>query len=496
MQGVRRASIQLGEFVVVFGTGILGLLAVQMVRLAGGRCIAVDIDEKRLDLASRLGVELTIHMTHEQSPILPLLHITGGHGADAVIFTAATSNPAVLSRAFGMLRKKGRLIMVGVYGKELHRDDLYSKEIDFLISTSYGPGRYDPAYEDKGLDYPYAYVRWTENRNMEEYLRLLSTGEIDVAPLIEAIYPITGVSEAFDSLTAPERPLIVLLDYGQSELEPHGDSGLPRKLANPSVKLLPHDGRIRVGLIGAGNFTTAVHLPHLQKLSDKYRFVGVCNSTGSSAKAVATRFSAGYATTDYRDILNDPEIDLVMICTRHHLHGRMVLASLQAGKHTFVEKPLCTTQPDLDAIKDFYGLSDTDSRVQSSSDQPILMVGFNRRFSTYAQEVKKHTLQRINPLFIHYRMNAGAIPGDHWIHGEEGGGRIIGEACHILDLFSFLTESPVHSVTTAQLTPKTESIFTSDNKVIVVEYEDGSVATLEYFAVGSKGFSKELTMLW
>ncbi|MBW2662117.1 MAG: bi-domain-containing oxidoreductase [Deltaproteobacteria bacterium] len=485
MQGVRRANIQLGEFVVVYGTGILGLIAVQLVRAAGGRCIAVDLDPRRLELAGKFGAERTIDPSIESDQIKTVFHVTDGHGADAVIFTAATDKSSALSQALSMTRKKGRLVMVGVYGKEVRREDLYQKEIDFLISTSYGPGRYDENYEQKGLDYPYAYVRWTENRNMTEYLRLLVAGTLDIASMIEGVYPIADVANAFETLKQPSRPLLVLLDYG----EPADDAVIsdyrPGTFEIRKVNAVDAGKRIRVGIIGAGNFAVGMHLPNLQKLSDKYDIRAICSRTGHKAKAIAEQFGAAYATTDYKEILSDPEIDLTMICTRHNLHGKMVLESLQTGKHTFVEKPLCTNQEELEAIKDFFN---SKPKTQNSK-LPLLMVGFNRRFSKYAREVKKHVQTRINPLFIHYRMNAGYIPMDSWVH--EDGGRIIGEACHIIDLFSYLIDAPVKAVSSAILQPKTESISATDNKSIILEYEDGSVATLEYFAVGSTEMPKE-----
>ena len=488
MQGVRRVQAALGEFVVVFGAGILGQLALQMMAASGSRVLAVELDKKRLDLAHKMGAEAVFNPS-ECDATKEIIHYTGGHGADIVLFCAATNNSQALSDAFAMCRKKGRLVMAGVWGTELKREDMYKKELDFLISTSYGPGRYDANYEESGLDYPYAYVRWTENRNMEEYLRLLARKRINVDPLIEAAYPIMEVEKAFASLQKPDRPLMVILDYGDDL--PDGLSAIasqPRKLAIPNRtdKKLGLK-RVSVGLIGAGGFARGTHLPNLQKLSGKYEIRAICSRTGANARAAATRFGAEYSTTDYQEFLVDPEIDLVMICTRHNLHGQMVLESLKAGKHTFVEKPLCTTKEELDAINDFFN-----SKLKTQNSKlPLLMVGFNRRFSKYAREVKKHVQNRINPLFIHYRMNAGYIPLDHWVHSEEGGGRIIGEACHIIDLFSYLVDSPVRAYASAGLRPATESISDSDDKSIILEYEDGSVASLDYFAVGSKELPRE-----
>ena len=488
MQGVRRAQVQLGEYVVVLGTGVLGQLALQMLVAAGTRVIAVDLNDKRLELARQMGAELCLNPNQADS-IKAVHHHTNGYGADVVLFCAATENSQALSDAFAMTRKKGRLVMVGVWGRELKREDIYAKELDFLISTSYGPGRYDPNYEDRGLDYPYAYVRWTENRNMEEYLRLIEAGKMQVEPLIQETYPLEEVEKAFGSLQSPDPPLMILLDYGDKL--PEDLSALvqqSRRVDSPLGYRPVTSQRIQVGIIGAGNFATSVHLPNLERLKKHYQIRAICNRTGHKAQAIVTRFGAEYAATDYREIVADPNIDLVMICTRHNLHGPMVLESLEAGKHTFVEKPLCTKQEELNDIKEFYS-----SRLQSQKQEsPLLVVGFNRRFSKYAAEVKKQVADRINPLFLHYRMNAGYLSLDHWVHGEEGGGRIIGEACHIIDLFSFLTESSVRSFSTARLTPRTASVDGSDNMTITLEYMDGSLATLEYFAVGSSQLSKEL----
>ena len=487
MQGVRRAQAALGEYVVVFGTGILGLLSLQMLAASGVRVLAVDLDEKRLLLAHEMGAEAVFNPS-KCDVIKEVNHYTGGHGADIVLFCAATNNPQALSDAFAITRKKGRLIMIGVWGHELRREDMYHKELDFLLSTSYGPGRYDENYEQRGLDYPYPYIRWTENRNMEEYLRLLADGKFQAALLIQAVYPIENVEEAFKSLQNPDRPLMVLLDYGRDIPEDLSQFAIQSRRMENRINIRPVSSkRIRTGIIGAGGFATDVHLPNLQRLKENYEIRAICNSTGHKAKEVATRFGAAYSTTDYNDIIADSEIDLVMICTRHNLHGKLVLKSLKAGKHTFVEKPLCTTKMELDEIKDFY-----ESKLETqNSNYPLLMVGFNRRFSKYAREIKKHVQNRINPLFIHYRMNAGYIPLDHWVHTEEGCGRIIGEACHIFDLLSYLVDSPVRAFASAGLRPATESISASDNKSIILEYEDGSIASLDYFAVGSKEISKE-----
>lgn len=480
MQGVRRSDLKLGEMCVVVGAGILGLLAVQMLRLSGVRVAVTDYDDRRLDIAKEYGAELIINPLREDV-VETITSWSNGYGVDAVLFTAATASSDPLSQSFQMTKKKGKVILVGVVGMEIKREDMYAKELDFLISTSYGPGRYDKNYEEKGLDYPYSYVRWTENRNMTEYLRLVHTGAIKLDKLIDAKYSIENVTAAFESLQAPGiKPLMVLLDYGMTDIENLQDYlNHDRKIIlnnNPIQKDI-----INVALIGAGGFATGMHLPNISKLSTKYRLHAVMNRTGHKAKAVAEQYKANYATTNYDDILNDNNVDLVLISTRHDSHAELSLKALKAGKHVFVEKPLATTQNDLNAIKAFY-----ESDIPN---KPVLFTGFNRRFSRYTVEIKKHTDKRINPMLIRYRMNAGYIPLDHWVH--EDGGRMIGEACHIIDLMTAVIDSNIESIFVESLTPKTGKFSTDDNKSITLKYADGSVASIEYFATGSKELSKE-----
>lgn len=480
MQGVRRADLKLGEFCVVVGAGILGLLSIQMLRLSGVRVAVTDFDDRRLQIAQEYGAELVLNPARDEI-VDTISNWSNGYGADAVLFTAATGSSEPLSQSFQMAKKKGRVILVGVVGMEIKREDMYAKELDFLISTSYGPGRYDRNYEEKGLDYPYSYVRWTENRNMTEYLRLVHTGAIKLNKLIDATYPIKNVTEAFEVLQAPGvKPLMVLLDYGKADL-------------NLLNQYLDHDRKviintrpiakdiINVALIGAGGFATGMHLPNLTKLSNKFRLHAVMNRTGHKAKAVATQYQANYATTDYNDILNDSDVDLVLISTRHDSHADLALKALKAGKHVFVEKPLATNREDLESIKAFY--------ESDAAEKPVLFTGFNRRFSRYTAEIKKHTDNRINPLMLRYRMNAGFIPLDHWIH--EDGGRIIGEACHLIDLMTAFTGSQIVSISEETLSPQTGKYSSNDNKAITLKYSDGSVASIEYFATGSKELSKE-----
>ncbi len=478
MHGVRRANLNLGEICVVQGAGILGLIAQQMLQASGIRTIVIDLDEHRLEIAKSLGAEATLNPKN-QDVVKVVEAISNGYGADAVLFTAATSSSEPLSTAFKMTKRKGKVVLVGVSGMEINRGDMYKKEIDFLISTSYGPGRYDDNYEKKGLDYPYGYVRWTENRNMAEYLRLLQNGVIDISQMVNAVYPIEKVEEAFDVLKSGEdpKPIISILDYGVDL-----DIDLTKTISKrvDLVKSSSNSKIVNVALIGTGGFATGMHLPNMAKLSNKFKIKAIVNRTGQKAKAVAEQYSADYATTDIQYVLNDKAIDLVMITTRHESHGPLTLQCLQAGKHVFVEKPLCINRQELTDIQSFY---------KKTENPPMLMVGFNRRFSPYLKEIKKHTQDRVNPVVVHYRMNAGYIPTNHWTH--EHGGRIIGEACHLIDLMNYLTDSKIESISTEHITPTTEKISKHDNRSIVLKYSDGSLCHIQYFAVGNKKLSKE-----
>lgn len=479
MHGVRRADLRFGEFAVVIGSGILGLLAIQMLKVAGVRVACTDLDNKRLEIAKELGAEIVFNPL-ESDVVSEITNWTDGYGADAVLFTAATNSSEPLADAFKMCRRKGKVVLVGVSGMNIKRADIYPKEIDFLISTSYGPGRYDKNYEEKGIDYPYAYVRWSENRNLKEYIRLLKDNLIRVDKIINKIYPLTEITQAFSSLNNnEEKPLMVILDYGLP------DSAKLDTYLNHDRKIIitdqkPAKNKINIALVGLGSFATNVHLPNLNELNDKFNVAAVVNKSGNKASHYAKHNKAIYATTNYDDVLTDESIDLVFISTRHDSHANLVLQALKAGKHVFVEKPLATNLDELKEIEDFY---------QNATTKPLLMVGFNRRFSKYSKEIKTHIKNRINPMMIRYRMNAGYIPLDHWVH--ENGGRIVGEACHIIDLMNYFTESEIESISYESMTPQTNHYCASDNKSIVLKYKDGSVATIEYFSNGSKELPKE-----
>jgi predicted dehydrogenase/threonine dehydrogenase-like Zn-dependent dehydrogenase len=478
LQGVRRANVTLGEYVAVIGLGILGQITVQLLKANGCRVIGVDLDERRLQKALELGMNKGTNP--ENDDILKIAtSFSNGYGIDAVIITAATNSKAPLAQAFQMCRKKGRVVLVGVVGMEINREDMYKKELDFLIATSYGPGRYDEQYEQKGIDYPYAYVRWTENRNMEEYLKLIADQKINIKPLIEQEYKIEDAPLAYEELmTSETKPLITLLKYKQEEEQP------ARKVAVQS-KPIERNGTINVAIVGAGRFAKETHLPNLMKLKNIYNIHAIMSKTGSNAKTTAQQFGAKYATTDYEEILGDKDIDAVFITTRHNLHAKMAMAALRAGKAVFLEKPMALNKEELD------GLITTIHETQKP-----FMVGFNRRFSKFAREAKKQLAERINPMIINYQMNAGYIPYNHWVHTEEGGGRIIGEACHIFDLFNYFIDAEVESIFVEKITPKTEYYSAQDNIVVTLKYKDGSVCTLTYTGLGSNQYPKEFCQIY
>ncbi len=477
LQGVRRAQPTLGETFAVIGLGILGQLTAQILRANGCRVIGADLDSSRMELAKSLGMDFPLP-PEENNDLGHTLRLTDGEGVDGVIITAASPSDEVISNAFNMCRKKGRVVLVGNVGLNIKREDIFPKELDFFISTSYGPGRYDPQYEEKGLDYPIGYVRWTENRNMAEYLKLISEGKIDVEPLIHSSFEISQATTAYETLKKDkEKPIIVLLSYPESK----EDAKPNRVIPNPSARASESD-KINIALAGVGGFIKGMHIPNLQALNRHYQIHAVASRTGSNASNTTKQVGAQYCTTDYQEILNDSKVDAILIGTRHNQHASMVLEALQAGKHVLVEKPLALNYEELKPIRSFY---------ETNQQGPVLLTGFNRRFSPFALRAKELIKNRTNPIIINYRMNAGYIPLDHWVHTEEGGGRNLGEACHIYDLFTFFINSKVVSIQARSLTPKTDHYSSRDNFVAILGFEDGSVATLTYTALGSSEFPKE-----
>jgi predicted dehydrogenase/threonine dehydrogenase-like Zn-dependent dehydrogenase len=474
MQGVRRAQPTLGETVVVVGLGILGQITAQLLSANGCRVIGTDVDPRRIAIAAENGLDVGIN-PKDGDLVQRVIKLTDGVGADAVVITAASASSDILAESFQACRKKARVVIVGDVGLNMARSDIYAKELDVLISCSYGPGRYDAVYEEEGADYPLPYVRWTENRNMQEYLRLLASRRVRLDNMLQEPFPIDRAEEAYGRLSGEgEKPLLVLLKY------PPRQEAAERVLhvgATASV-----DGRVKLALVGAGGFAQGMHLPNLDKLKDKFDLRTIVSRTGLSARSTAERFGVAKATTDYQAVLDDPDIDLVLIATRHDLHADMTLAALKAGKHVFVEKPLSMTEEGLDAIEAFYA---------ANPKGPLLMTGFNRRFSPAIVAAQAAMKGRTSPMIVNYRMNAGYIPSDHWVHGIHGGGRNIGEACHIYDLFNALTGSQPVDVHACTIVPASGHWRRDDNFVATVRYADGSVCTLTYTSMGAKSFPKE-----
>lgn len=484
MHGIRRAGGQFGETVAVLGVGLLGQLAVQMAKAAGCKVIAIDTRLERVDLAKRLGADLGL-VAGKHDLENEVLYYTDGIGADAVIVYAATSSSEPVKQAMEMCRKKGKIVVVGAVGMELSREPFYEKELDFLISRSYGPGRYDPLYEEKGVDYPLQYVRWTENRNMQAFLGLLKEKKVDIKPLVSTVFSIEEAEKAYDLLFAGEkRPLGILLKYDPSKyFAATGKVALGKRAVEISPRVV--EGRINVAVIGAGNFARDVLLPVMTQISD-YNLRTVATKTGINAKRTASKFNAEYCTTDYMEALEDKDVDLVVITTPHSLHYPMIVDAAKAGKAVYVEKPMCLTEEELEEIV----------KVVSETKVP-LVVGFNRRYAPLAVKAKELMKQKHGPYLINYRVNAGYIPKTHWVQDPEvGGGRIIGECCHFFDFFNYFIDADVETMNVTHIPVNESTVVAQDNLVATIRWADGSLTTLTYTALGHADLPKERTEIF
>jgi len=408
---------------------------------------------------------------------------TGGRGADRTLITAATKSAAVVNLAMEITRAKGTVVIVGDVGLKIEREQFYRKEIDLLMSTSYGPGRYDASYEAEGHDYPFGYVRWTLNRNMQAYLELVESGRVDVLSLVDRVISVDEAPNAYRALAdgAGDLPLGVLIRY------PDDARDLPEPADATRVVIRGHRkapaGPLNYALVGAGAFGTAMLVPQMKKRRDRFHLKAVVSRNAVQGGNFARDNQVEVLSTNLDDVLADPSIDLVVIATRHHEHADQVVRALEAGKHVFVEKPLALTWAELDRVAAVY---------RSLEAPPMLMVGFNRRFSPALAAVKDLVASRRAPLVVSYRLNGGYIPLDHWVHGAHGGGRNVGEACHMYDVFRFLAGAPAVSVTAAAIDPGTLPYARNDNFSAAIGYEDGTLATLVYTALGPKtGLGKE-----
>ncbi len=474
LQGVRQAEVQLGDIVCVSGLGLLGLLTVQLLKAAGCRILGLDPDPRALEKALEMGAHHVFSPTDDWQPVVETE--TAGYGVDCTILCAATSSNAPIVTAGQMMRDKGRLVIVGAVPADVPRSPFYEKEIDVRFSRSYGPGRYDIAYEEAGVDYPYGYVRWTENRNMQSFLGLVASGAVDLRSVTSHRYKIENASEAYKLITGTaERPFGVLLEYAhrvREELSP------PFPVQSTSAR--PREGVLQIGFIGAGNFAQNFLLPHLRKMK-KTKLAGVCTSKGISAQNVAKRFKFTFATTRTTDILDHAELDAVFVATRHNLHAPLAVDAMRRNKAVFVEKPLAIHADELQDVVN----------VQRET-QGRIMVGFNRRFAPAVAEVRKFFEKRLQPAIVHYRINAGFIPRDHWTQDPiEGGGRIIGEVCHFVDLVGYLTNSVPVKLYAEVISSTREDLVAKDNVSVTIKYRDGSIGHILYIAVGDRSYPKE-----
>ncbi len=468
LQGVRQSEPKLGEKVAVIGLGLLGQLTVQLLKANGCKVIGSDIDPDKTALAKKLGAD---EVSLAGDLIAKAKAFSNGHGVDAVIITASTSSSQPVIDAAEISRMRGRVVLVGMVGMDVPRNSYYRKELDFRLSMAYGPGRYDPGYEEKGIDYPYDLVRWTEQRNFEAFLGLIEEGKIRPKELITHTFNFDDALRAYDLLEGKtrERYLGIILVYKNTT-----DPDL-HKTHRRSDKAVSSD-KVNVGLIGAGNFARSVILPNLAK-SGGYDLVGLCTATGVSAEGSGKKYGFKYITTDSEELFTNSEINSVVIATRHNDHVDMVISAIKHKKHCFVEKPLCLYEEELEAINAAYDGSS------------VIQVGFNRRFSPMLEQMKRGLSGQIA---INYRVNAGVIPKESWIQDRTiGGGRIIGEVCHFVDTCSYLTGSDVQSVYAAAVQKEDQSIPNEDNINIILNYANGSTATIGYFAYGGNSMPKE-----
>lgn len=472
LHGFRLAEAQLGERVAVIGLGLLGQLAAGIARAAGCQVLGIDLDPARTALAESLGIPAVLRGQAEESA----RSFTRGRGFDAVLICADTPSDDPIVLAGEIARDRARVVAVGAVGLNIPRRAYYAKELTFLNSRSYGPGRYDPEYEEKGRDYPFGYVRWTEGRNLEAFAELLGSGRLEIGPLITHRFPIERAPEAYDLITgkAGELFLGVLITYAGAE-----DRRLIHEERDVNPELQPSTGALQLGVIGAGNFATAVMLPAVRNIAG-IRRVGIVSAGGLNARHAADRFGFAYAASDVGRLLEDPEINTVAVLTRHGDHAPLALAALRAGKHVFVEKPLAL---------DPASLAEIEHQALARPGQ-LLLVGFNRRFAPFGRQLADFFRERREPLHAAYRVNAGFLPRDHWLHDpDEGGGRIIGEGCHFMDFLTFLVGEPPVDVTAHALPDG--GVYQEDNVQLTFTFPDGSVGTLSYLANGDKAASKE-----
>ena len=471
LQGVRLVQPTLGETICVFGMGLIGLLTVQLLRSHGCNVLAVDLNARRLALAERLGAK-TVDLSQGADPVATAHAWTSERGVDAAIITASAKTDEIVHQAAESCRQRGRIVLVGVVGLNLRRSDFYEKELTFQVSCSYGPGRYDELYEQQGHDYPPGFVRWTEGRNFEAVLTAMSNGSLNVADLVTHRYRFDDALTAYGAIETDSTALGVVLQYGEEV-----DCRATMQMTQPGISC---NGACVVGVIGAGSFAAGTILPCLKKTGVRLKYI-VGRTKVTAVQHAARKFGVECATTEHRQLLNDDRVNAVFVVTGHDTHARFVVEALRAGKHVFVEKPLAITEEEL---------AEVENAVRRHPGQ-LLMVGFNRRFSPHTVRLKELLAGRGGPLCMNMTVNAGALPADHWTQSpERGGGRIVGEGCHFIDLLSFIADSPVRSVSAVMVGDG--PAVREDKMSMVLSFADGSVGTINYFANGTKSYPKEM----
>lgn len=486
LQGIRLAQPTLGESVVVTGLGLVGLVTVQLLRANGCRVLGIDYDAKKLELARQFGAE-TVDLSAGEDPVVAAAAFSRGRGVDAVLITAATTSNEPMHQAAQMSRKRGRIVLVGVTGLELSRADFYEKELSFQVSCSYGPGRYDPSYEEKGFDYPVGFVRWTEQRNIEAVLDMMADGKLNVTPLVSHRFSIEAAPKAYDLIGSSEPSLGVLLEYTAREVK--SDEQLLRRHTDIPASALRASAATRKGkqpriaFIGAGNYATSVLIGAFKDAGAELHTA--VSSNGLTGAYAGRKFGFAHASTDTDSVMSDANIDAVVIATRHDSHPSLAVQAIEAGKHVFVEKPLAVTTEQLAQIE---------NAIDSSpiAGEKILTVGFNRRFAPHVRHMAALLDGVSEPKVFVMTVNAGAIPPGHWVQDAAvGGGRIIGEACHFIDLLRFLARSPISGFDAVSLGKSDGNPVAEDKSSITLRFEDGSIGTIHYLANGHKSFPKE-----
>ena len=486
LHGIRCAKLTFGESVAVIGLGLLGLLTVQILKAYGCKVIGTDIDSKKNEMAKTFGADYVFASDDDFKNGIEMA--TNGYGADAVIITTATKSDVPVNTAVDITRYGGRIVLVGVADIHPQRNEMWHKEVEIIVSKAGGPGTLDPFYENKGVDYPLGFVRWTENRNLEEFLRLIAEKKVDVKSLITHRFKIEQAESVYkDIMEGKGGPYIgVVLEYPEKGdgFEIRGERII--KIQEPvASNLSAITSKVSIGVIGAGLFGKALLLPALKKIKD-VRFHTLSTSSSANTYYTGEKYGFENCATDYKEVLGNNEVNAVLILTPHSLHASMVIEALKAGKHIFVEKPLCINEDELNEIIDTY------SSLITHHSPLVLMVGYNRRFSPHAVKVSEYLKVRQDPMIINYRVNAGFVPSEHWVHSqEEGGSRIVGEVCHFVDLMQYLTKSNPIRVYAERISANNTTSLNSDNVVITLKFQDGSVGNIIYSASGDKAYSRE-----